>query len=217
MITLDRPARVLVVVAHADDETIGCGGTIAKLVRMGHSVEVLLPIKRIDARGVREWDNLLTGFHQACEVLGASATVAERLIPEDEAHRTPAFLNDAILPNVERADLILSHHPGDVNYVHRAVANAVEVTTRPFRRNKSVWLFPVATTTDQGFFNTYQPNLHVVLSAEDLERKTRAMSHYSSELEAGRTPDDLRLLAQLTGRQIGTEYAESFQIVHEYM
>lgn len=217
MIALPPSSRVLVVVAHADDETIGCGGTIAKLARTGHQVEVLLPIKRIDTRGVREWDNLVAGFKQACDVLGAKATISKELIPEDEAHRTPALLNDMILSYVERADLILSHHPGDVNYVHRAVANAVEVATRPFRRNKSVWLFPVATTSDQGFFSIYQPNLHVVLLADDVDKKVRAMAHYHTEHEAGRTPEDLRLRATLTGRQIGADFAESFQIVHSYL
>lgn len=30
--------RVLVVAPHPDDETLGCGGTIAKLTRAGHEV-----------------------------------------------------------------------------------------------------------------------------------------------------------------------------------
>ena len=32
--------RTLVVAPHADDETLGCGGTIVRLVREGHEVTV---------------------------------------------------------------------------------------------------------------------------------------------------------------------------------
>jgi LmbE family N-acetylglucosaminyl deacetylase len=208
--------RILVVAAHADDETIGCGGTIAKFARLGHPVSVLLPIRRIDVRGTREWENLLRGFAQACELLGATALTLDTLIPEDEARAHPSRLADAILPYIERHDTIISHHPGDVNYVHRAVSEAVEVCTRPFRRRKDVWLMPIATTTDQGFFRPFEPNLHVLLEASDIEKKVAAMKFYSSEHSSGRHPEDLRLRAALSGREVGAEFAESFQIVHSY-
>ena len=44
--------RAVAVIAHPDDEVLGCGGTLAKLVDEGNEIRVLLSLRRSDPRGV---------------------------------------------------------------------------------------------------------------------------------------------------------------------
>jgi hypothetical protein len=63
--------RVVAIVAHPDDESLGCGATLARLARAGARCRVVLAFRRTDARGVRQWDALLGAFADACAILGA--------------------------------------------------------------------------------------------------------------------------------------------------
>src|SRR5438128_7282815 len=111
--------RVLAVVAHPDDEALGCGGTLALLAGRGHAVDVLLPLRRCDPRGVEHWDALLAAFARSCAALGATPIVVDRPLDETRAETHVHELHDLVVPYVERADVILTHWPGDANQVHR--------------------------------------------------------------------------------------------------
>src|SRR3712207_9016592 len=50
-------------------------------------------------------------------------------------------LHETVLPHVEWADTVFTHWPGDVHQVHRTVARAVEIASRPFRRRRNVYSF----------------------------------------------------------------------------
>ena len=50
MIGIHRDARVLVVAAHPDDETLGCGGTIARFREAGAAVRVFCLAEGVTAR-----------------------------------------------------------------------------------------------------------------------------------------------------------------------
>jgi LmbE family N-acetylglucosaminyl deacetylase len=211
--------NVLVVVAHPDDEALGCGGSIAKLASAGSRVRVLLPLRRCDPRGRATWDHLLHAFGTSCAVLGASPVVADSPMDETEAEPRPHLLHDLILPWVEQSDLVLTHWPGDVNQVHRGVARAVEIATRPFRRRVDVSCFEVPTSTDQGFGVgglAFVPNEHVVLDADHARRKTQAVSAYGDELVVGRRPEDVERALRTRGSSIGVEYAEAFAVARRF-
>jgi LmbE family N-acetylglucosaminyl deacetylase len=208
--------HVVAVVAHPDDETFGCGGTLAKLARRGHECHVLLATSRTDPRGREHWDDLVEGLHKAAARLGAGVTVVDPLIPEDEAERDVRRLHDAIVAHLADATLVLTHWRDDVHQLHRAVSRAVEVASRPFRRRQDVWLFEVPTSTDQGFVSAFPANTHVVLDEEDLHAKLDAAACYGTELDPGRTPDDLERQARVAGGQVGAYAAERFVAVRQF-
>lgn len=211
--------RVLAVVAHPDDEALGCGGTLAKLAREGSDVRVLLPLRRCDHRGVAHWEELLHAFARSCTTLGAQPWPIERLLAETRAETHVHELHDAIVPAVEWADLVLTHWSGDANQVHRGVARAVEIATRPFRRHKEVCLFEVATSTDQAFPTgpAFAPDTYVVLGADDARRKRDAIAAYITEHAPGRTAEDVERKLRVRGAEAGVELAEALVTVRRFV
>lgn len=209
--------RVLAVVAHPDDEVIGCGASLAKLTRAGHEVRVLLPLIRCDPRGRETWQALLSAFGESCRRLGATPVLLDPLLEETAAETHVHQLHDALLPSVQWADTVLTHWHGDANQVHRGVARAVEIATRPFRRRKNVYLFEVATSTEQAFSPSFAPNLYVVLDPADAAAKRDAMALYPAEAAPGRRPADLQRRMEQRGVEAGAELAEAFVVARLFL
>lgn len=208
--------NVLCVIGHPDDETIGCGGTLARAAAEGARIRILLPMARTDPRGVAHWPALLLQLRAAASCLGGEVVVPEPCMTEDECEQTNR-LHALVLPHVEWADVVLAHWHGDVHQVHRAVARSVEIATRPFRRRRTVALFEVPTSTDQAFSETFSPNTWVLLEQAHVDHKLRAMAQYETELAPGRSPDDLRRKLEMRGRQVGVSYAEAFVLARHFV
>ena len=210
-------SKIAVIIAHPDDEVLGCGGTISRLVEMGHQVRVVLAIRRNDDRGLAEWNNLISSMHLACKLLGAEAIILEDLMDEQMVEFQLSKLHDKILPYIEWAEIIFTHFSNDVNQVHRAVSRAVEIGTRPFRRRKEVLLFEVPTSTDQGFLQTFSPNIYCVLSEQHVAKKCQALQFYTSEIAIGR--DKQNIIAKLSNRgaESGVDYAEAFMLARGFL
>jgi LmbE family N-acetylglucosaminyl deacetylase len=211
--------RVLAVIAHPDDEALGCGGRLAKLSDAGCSVSVLLPVRRCDERGLRLWSDLTTGLRRSCDILGAGLIELESPLDEIHAESHTHRLHDLILPYVAEADLVLTHWTGDANQVHRGVARAVEVATRPFRRRKDVSLFEVLTSTGQGFGSSgpaFSPTEYVELTSAQARRKQDAIACYPSEATSGRGPEDVERQMKSRGAEIGVPFAEAYVVARRF-
>ena len=211
-----RGRRILVVIAHPDDETIGCGATVAKLSSFGADVTVLLALRRTDPRGIDNWTQLLGIFADACHLLGARAAIAEPLLGEPQAEPEVGNLHDIILPWVDEVDTVFTHWPGDVNQAHRGVARAVEIATRLFRRHRNVFLFETLTSTDQSFVQSFSPDTWFVLESAHCEAAERAMELYEVEHERGRLPADVRRRLDSRGAEIGSRHAQAFSTARRF-
>lgn len=208
--------KVLVVVAHPDDETIGCGGTISRLAGAGSSVRVLLPLRGQMEKDEIQWRARLDNFKTAVCILGGESFVLADPISEEQADLRLPEVVGALAPHVAWADVVFTHWVQDTHQSHRALSRAVEIATRPFRAKKHTVLFETPSSTDQGFFASFCPNLHVCISEEDLSRKIKAMSVYEDQYAAGRLPSDLENYARYRGIQVGEAAAEAFFVARSF-
>ncbi|WP_028310065.1 PIG-L deacetylase family protein [Derxia gummosa] len=208
--------RVAAIVAHPDDETLGCGGTLHRFARLGADCRVVLALRRADRRIGDGWPALVGQFRAACARLGATPELLPDALPDITADRDIEALHEAILPAVEWSDIVLTHAPGDSHQAHRAVSRAVEIATRPFRRRRTVALFEVASSTDQAWSNGFAPNFHVLLDAGDVAAKLDAIALYAGEQAPGRRPADVEVLLRHRGCQVGAEHAEAFMLARHF-
>ncbi len=209
--------RVVVIIAHPDDEVLGCGATLARLVDEGHEVRVLLTLRRSDPRGMANWPRIVADFTDACAVLGVMPVIADPLLEERAADVDLRELIDLVRPQVEWSETVFTHWPGDVHQVHRSVSRAVEIATRPFRARRNVYLFEVATSTDQAFVQHFSAQMFVTVDAGQVERVLAAMACYSTEDAPGRSLQDVRRRLEHRGAQIGVPHAEAFVVARQFV
>lgn len=221
--------RYLVVAAHPDDEVLGCGGTIARLIEEGHDVYVAIlgegVTSRYDKREQADQElieELQYRSRQAAKLLG----VKELCLYDfpDNRFDTMPLLN--IIKTVEKLinrfqpQIVYTHHGGDLNIDHVITHRAVMSATRPVEdcSVKEIYAFEVPSSTEWAFGQfqpAFQPNVFVDISAT-LETKIQAMQIYESEARLfphPRSPEALRAIARRWGSMIGLEAAEAFELV----
>jgi N-acetylglucosamine malate deacetylase 1 len=186
----------LIVVAHPDDEVLGCGGTIAKLANEGTLVHVVFLADGISSREngtTLQFDQLKArrvAAKTACDILGVRS-VSFGDFPDNRMD-TVAMLD--ITQNIERhisansPKTVITHHSGDVNVDHRRTLEAVITACRPQVGHpvKSILSFEVPSSTEwqfPGFAPAFQPNWFVDISST-IDRKMEALNAYAVELRS---------------------------------
>lgn len=206
----------LVLVAHADDETLACGGTAAKLAAMGWAVEVVIVADGIvRARGTDQ-DNRPASA-AACEILGLQAPTFLGF-PDQAFDSVPLTeIAQAVEALDVGPDLVLTHAQSDLNLDHRIVSDVAKIIARPTRKPVSILAGEVPSVT---FHNggAFGANYFVDIT-DHLERKIAAFNCYENEV--GRAPAPwsaygLDLLARFRGMEAGLGAAEAFQVVRGY-
>lgn len=219
--------KVLVVVAHSDDETIGMGGTIRKHVLAGDSVSIVSMTDGVGARdsaAITISQERQNSADAAAKLLGFSWVNAYAF--KDNAMDDYPLLE--IVKCIEEAkiktspELVYTHSGADLNIDHRVVAAAVLTAFRPQPGEvcRELRVFEVASATDYGHesvTNRFVPNLFIDI-AENWPDKKRALECYSSEMRDyphSRSVEAIENLAKSRGNQVGVVMAEAFQILRK--
>ena len=125
--------RILVIAPHPDDETLGLGGTMAKLASQGHEVNVLVVSGHLPPLYKREdYERTVNEANQAFKILGVSNSIFLELPPTTVSFVPVREINDKIFQVVKkvRPSIVFCPYP-DRHIDHRTVFDAVMVATRP--------------------------------------------------------------------------------------
>lgn len=219
----------LVIAAHPDDEVLGCGATIARLVREGWAVHVFIAAEgatsRSDKRNPVEHEAALSDLAKCAEtannILG---TTSVKLCALPDNRLDGVELLDVVkLIEAEiaqyRPSLVLTHHSGDVNVDHRVLHDAVIAACRPQPNHsvKNLLFFEVPSSTEwrpaaSGMY--FAPNYFFDVT-DFLPQKLEALRAYGSEMRSfphPRSIDAVEHLARWRGAAIGCAAAEAFML-----
>lgn len=216
--------KILVVVAHPDDEVLGAGGTILKHVKNGDQVSVLILGDGVTSRGASaaEKKKRIAQAKKAANFLGAKEVFLENL-PDNKFDAVPLL---DIVKKVERVinkikpAVIYTHFGEDLNIDHRLTFQAVLTACRPQPNFfvKKILSFEVLSSTEwqaKRKNKMFAPNYYSDIG-DFIDKKIAAMEIYQEELRPyphSRSKEGIRILAQYRGLEIGHQFAEAFQAV----
>lgn len=230
--------KILVIVAHPDDEVLGVGGTMLKHVEKGDHVRVVYMATGIAARRSSGYKNaavyknskselqkmrkeihiIRNDAKKACSILKVN-DIRFHEFPDNEMDSLPLLkivkaIEDEI--NDINPDRIYTHHYGDLNVDHRTVYNATLTACRPINSSlKDLICFEVASSTEWNYPPSFRPNYFVNINNQ-LESKIKAMEAYKNEVRKfphPRSSENLRMIAGRWGSVSGQKSAEAFEII----
>lgn len=219
----------MIIAAHPDDETLGCGGIID---RFKQSVEfkVVFLAEGTSCR-YEECDDCNKNILKNIKIREDSAKKALQGIkisfhnlPCGKLDTIPQLKINKIIEKEIRnfcPDTVFTHWFGDLNIDHRKVYDATMIATRPNTSSvKNVLCYEVLSTTECNFKQSFEPNCFFSLTEQNIEAKCNNMLHYASECQQSPSPrstESIKALSVLRGTQSGSKFAESFKIVRKVL
>lgn len=211
---------VLVVAAHADDEALGCGGTIARHVAEGDSVHVVFLADGVSSRaqGLEQLEPRQAATEQAREILGISSVTCLGL-PDNRLDSLPLIEVvqplEALIRNL-KPSIIYTHHYGDLNVDHRVAHQAAMTACRPLPGSsvREIYAFEIMSSTEWASVGLapFLPN-HFVDVSSYIEVKTLALKAYALEMRPqphSRSFENVLYRTRSIGHMVGVMAAEAF-------
>jgi len=214
---------VLVVAAHADDEALGCGGTIARHVEEGDAVHLVLMADGVNSRretSETDFARRIEASKRAQSILGISSSQSLEL-PDNQMDSAPLLeIVQKLEPILEeiQPSVVYTHHYGDLNIDHRLTHVAVMTVCRPVPGSsvREIYGFEVLSSTEwatqQG--SPFLPNYFVDIT-QQLQTKLDALEAYAEEMRKtphSRSMAHVEVLAHHRGYSVGVDAAEAFEV-----
>jgi N-acetylglucosamine malate deacetylase 1 len=227
---VQSPKRVAVVVAHADDEILGCGGTLKRHTLSGDEIWTIIladgESSRLADTAAKETVGHLIEKRKQATVNASSLLGIQHIkthdFPDNQMDKCPLL---DIVKVVERhfesiaPNIVYTHHFGDVNVDHRIVHEAVVTACRPMpsRAVEQLLFFETQSSTEwqpSHSGKAFLPNWFVDIS-ETLSDKLAALKCYDDEMRSwphARSYKAVEHLARWRGASVGCEAAEAFTL-----
>jgi LmbE family N-acetylglucosaminyl deacetylase len=201
--------KIVCVGGHPDDPESGCGGTLAKLVNVGHDATIIylttgeagIEGKTHDeAASIRKQEAI-----NACKIINAKPVFAgqvdgDTIVNNDWVNKMKELIN------MEQPDIVFAHWPLDSHKDHQV---ASFLTIQSWMRTQHAWhlyFFEVcAGEQTMGFHPTDYIDI-----TDTQEQKRKAVYCHTSQNPAGIYECGHSSMENFRGRELGVKAAEAF-------
>lgn len=225
MIDLARLGKTLVIAPHPDDEILGCGGTMARLVDAGVTVVAAIMTKGTQPAYTKAFvEQVANEAVAAHAIIGTSQLIHLDLPAAALDTLSAAQINgqfSRLITEVEPETLFVPF-VGDIHLDHQLSFLAALVAARPrsLLAPKRIYAYETLSETNwyaPGITPAFIPNVFIDI-AGTLDRKLAAFSAFVSQVK--QFPDERSLvaiesLARVRGASVFREAAEAFMLVRE--
>ena len=209
--------KVLILAAHPDDETLGCGASIAKLSSQNHDIKLLTFTDGESSKEKTLNNNRKNCLEKVSKILGIKSFKSGNF-PDNRMDAVPLldvckFIEKEVK---ETPDIIFTHHPGCLNIDHNIVYRATITAFRP-QINKEIEIncFEIPSSTEWNPNNDFKSNLFINVE-NYVEKKIEALKVYDKEMRPyphPRSYDAVINKLKSNGNEVGINYAEKFQTI----
>jgi len=224
--------KILVIAAHPDDETLGCGGLFSKYQNEEVTFKVLFigegsSCRYEDPASKDSLDAIKLRNSYASEAL-KSFDIMDPIFCNLACGRLDTYpileINKIIENTISefKPDTVFTHSAADANNDHKIIFNSTIMATRPCNDHRVVKLYSyeVLSSSEWLFAETFKPNVFISLSEEDIQNKCKAMLIYESEIRPypfPRSSEAIRAQSMSRGTQSGNSFAEAFCLIREFV
>jgi LmbE family N-acetylglucosaminyl deacetylase len=224
--------KIMIVVAHPDDELLGLGATMNKLINE-YSVKTHVVIlgegltSRLDTRDTVKLKNELIihkkNIKSAQKAIGYHSNSIYDF-PDNRFDTVPILDLIKVIEKekkIFKPEVIFTHHGGDLNIDHQKTFEAVITACRPLENEivKSIFTFETPSGTEWRSITDprhFLPNIFISVSDSNIDAKIKGMECYEFEKRKyphPRSPDSLRVQSKRWGIITGVENAEAFSVI----
>ncbi|UAM97201.1 PIG-L family deacetylase [Polaribacter litorisediminis] len=232
MLEFLRNKKIMIVVAHPDDELLGLGATMHKLISE-YKVQTHVVIlgegitSRSNDRDVDLWKKELATHRENIQNAQKAIGYHSNSIFDFPDNRFDAVALLDIIKVIEKEkesfqpEVIFTHHGGDVNIDHQRTFEAVITSCRPLQDEKVNTIITFETPSGTEWRSPsdpkhFLPNLFFSIAENNLNAKIKGMESYEFERREyphPRSPEALKIQAQRWGITVGTKFAEAFCLI----
>lgn len=201
--------RILILAPHTDDGEFACGGSIAHFVEEKKEVFYIAfsSAEKSVPKGMPK-DILKKEVREATKILGIpekNLILYEFPVREFPLHRQDILEKMVALEKEIKPNMIFLPSPNDTHQDHLVIA---QEGFRAFKRS-TILGYEIPWNN-----LTFHTNAFVFLSENDLNKKIEALKCYKSQADRSYASEEfIRSLARTRGTQIGTKYAEVFEVI----
>ena len=224
-------SNILVIAPHADDEILGCGGSINFFIRKGYKVYVAILTNGNKGDKKKYSEKYIDGLRKEAlkshKYLGISKTFFFEF-PAPYLDQYPiAKISDSIKKLIEKINpqKLFIPHLHDSHVDHQIIHKASLVAARPIGKVKieEVYSYETLSETEWGSKNKnfyFIPNQYIIINKKDLIKKLSAFKFYKSQIKKNNHPRSLKSIEALAinrGSNISEKYAEAFIMLRKIL
>ena len=218
--------KILVVVAHPDDEVLGCGGAILIAKKTGCEVNVICLGEGVSSR-FKNFDSInrlkahnkrISQFKSCIKRLKINDFILEdRLCNQfDNVSLLSIVKSIEIAIKKFKPNIILTHNEFEVNIDHKITHQAVETAVRPVKEStiEKVYSFEIPCSGNWTLNKKFLPNTYLNIKSV-WKDKIEAWKIYKDEIRPfpfPRSIKSLQTIAHYRGLQSGLELAEAYKL-----